>query len=211
MKNGIFISIEGTDGAGKSTQIAEVEKYFVRMGKDVIITREPGGTEIGEKIRSIILDRENAGMEYITELMLYAAARAEHVAKVIKPALEKGKVVICDRYIDSSMAYQGYGRELKEAVSIVNSYAVEHCMPDITFLLKISPDVSLKRINTADQDRIEMEDMRFHEAVFSGYLDIEKNNPKRVIGIDGDQDETAITMEIYSALERITGEGLNAE
>lgn len=211
MKNGFFISMEGPDGAGKSTQIAEIEKYFLNLGKEVLITREPGGTRIGEKIRALILDVENKEMTPMTELMLYAAARAEHVAEVIKPAITAGKVVICDRYIDSSMAYQGYGRGLKEAVKAINSYGMEGVLPDLTFLIRLSPEIGLSRIEKSSHDRMEREDIDFHKAVFLGYLDIEKDNPGRIFGIDGSREVSAITEEIYHILDRIVEEKRDAE
>ena len=134
MKNGLFITLEGPDGSGKSTQIERIRTFFKQRGEKVILTREPGGTPISEKIRTIILDKENRDMDAMTEAMLYAASRAQHVAQVIRPALERGEHVICDRFIDSSIAYQGYGRDLGDCVSIINAYAIRDCIPDITFL-----------------------------------------------------------------------------
>ena len=131
MSRGIFISIEGPDGSGKSTQIENIKEFFHDKNMDIIFTREPGGTPIGERIRGIILDRKCSEMDPMTEAMLYAAARAQHVAQVIRPALEKGKIVICDRFVDSSIAYQGYGRKLGEAVASINHFAVKECMPKV--------------------------------------------------------------------------------
>ena len=139
MKRGVFISIEGPDGSGKSTQIKNIRQFFKDKGIDIIFTREPGGTPIGERIRSIILDRDCAEMDDMTEAMLYAAARAQHVAQVIRPALLAGKIVICDRFVDSSIAYQGYGRGLGQAVKTINDFAIAGCMPHVTFLLKMDP------------------------------------------------------------------------
>jgi len=135
MKKGYFISFEGGDGAGKSTQINKLKEYCEKQGYDVVLTREPGGTDIGEKIRQIILDPENSKMADMTEAFLYAASRAQHVEEVIKPAIEAGRIVICDRFVDSSIAYQGYGRGLGECVGIINEYAVNTYMPYVTFLL----------------------------------------------------------------------------
>ena len=120
MSRGIFITLEGPDGAGKTTQIQMMKEYLEGLGKTVLLTREPGGTGISEKLREILLDKENAEMSDTTEMMIYAAARAQHVAERIRPALERGEVVICDRFVDSSVAYQGYGRGLGEAVQEVN-------------------------------------------------------------------------------------------
>ena len=120
MKKGIFLSLEGPDGSGKSTQIKYILDFFESRGYETVLTREPGGTSIGEKIRDVILDNENSEMDPMTETMLYAASRAQHVAQVIRPALEAGKVVICDRFVDSSIAYQGFGRDLGDCVAYIN-------------------------------------------------------------------------------------------
>ena len=184
MRKGYFITFEGGDGAGKSTQINRLMEHLENCGFDVILTREPGGTEIGEKIRNIILDPENKEMDAVTEAMLYAASRAQHVAQVIKPAIEEGKIVICDRFIDSSIAYQGFGRGLGDSVSIINSYAVGEYMPDKTVLLKLKPQLGNKRISTREKDRIELEAESFHQAVFEGYETLEKMYPERIIGVD---------------------------
>ncbi len=167
---GLFISIEGPDGSGKSTQIENIRKFFADKNIEIVFTREPGGTPIGERIREIILDNSFKEMDYMTEAMLYAASRAQHVAQIIRPALEVGKVVVCDRFVDSSIAYQGYGRHLGEAVEVINSYAVKECMPDVTFLLKVDPNVGKTRIkaNRETEDRLEHEKMAFHSEVFEG-------------------------------------------
>ena len=184
MRKGYFITFEGGDGAGKSTQINRIMEHLENCGFDVILTREPGGTDIGEKIRNIILDPENKEMDAVTEAMLYAASRAQHVAQVIKPAIEEGKIVICDRFIDSSIACQGFGRGLGDSVSIINSYAVGEYMPDKTVLLKLKPQLGNKRISTREKDRIELEAESFHQAVFEGYETLEKMYPERIIGVD---------------------------
>ena len=144
-------------------------------------------------------------MDPMTEAMLYAASRAQHVAQKIRPALEAGKVVVCDRFVDSSLAYQGYGRELGEAVEIINSYAVKECMPDVTFLMKLDPDVGKHRIqeNRGSQDRLEHEKLAFHRKVYEGYLELEKKYPERIIGIDASLGIDEIRDVIYSKLEEI--------
>lgn len=206
MKKGYFITFEGGDGAGKSTQISKLKEYLQSKGFDVIITREPGGTDIGEKIRNIILDPENKEMDAVTEAMLYAASRAQHVAQVIKPAIDDGKIVICDRFIDSSIAYQGFGRGLGNSVSIINSYAVGEYMPDKTVLLKLKPQFGSKRISDREKDRIELEAVSFHQAVFDGYEALEKIYPERIIGIDAtgtiDEIHETIRMQIDGLLEK---------
>ena len=203
MDRGIFISIEGPDGSGKSTQINNIKEFFKKRGMEVIFTREPGGNLIGERIREILLDKTHTEMDPMTEAMLYAAARAQHVAQVIKPALNDGKVVVCDRFVDSSIAYQGYGRQLGDSVGVINSYAVAGCMPDITFLMKLDPRVGKNRIGNRDQDRLELEKEAFHVAVFEGYLNIEKDNPDRVVGIDASRTIEEIREDIYLKLEEV--------
>ena len=145
MSKGLFISIEGPDGSGKSTQIENIKQFFCDKGIDIVFTREPGGTAIGERIREIILDKNCSEMDYMTEAMLYAAARSQHVAQVIRPSLEEGKIVICDRFVDSSIAYQGYGRKLGDAVTIINGFAIGKCLPDVTFLMKLDPRIGRRR------------------------------------------------------------------
>ena len=203
MSRGIFISIEGPDGSGKSTQIENIKEFFHDKNMDIIFTREPGGTPIGERIRGIILDRKCSEMDPMTEAMLYAAARAQHVAQVIRPALEKGKIVICDRFVDSSIAYQGYGRKLGEAVASINHFAVKECMPDMTILLKLDPSVGKDRISEDQQDRLEAEREAFHQEVYKGYLELEKNFPDRIVGIDADRGIDEIKVDIYEKLEKI--------
>ena len=202
---GLFITIEGPDGSGKSTQIENIKKFFEDKNIEIVFTREPGGTAIGERIREIILDNSFKEMDPMTEAMLYAASRAQHVAQKIRPALEAGKVVVCDRFVDSSLAYQGYGRELGEAVEIINSYAVKECMPDVTFLMKLDPDVGKHRIqeNRGSQDRLEHEKLAFHRKVYEGYLELEKKYPERIIGIDASLGIDEIRDVIYSKLEEI--------
>ena len=205
MKNGLFISIEGPDGSGKSTQIEVLRKYFEKQGIDVLLTREPGGTPISEKIREIILDKNNMEMDDMTEALLYAASRAQHVAEVIKPALAAGKIVICDRFIGSSIAYQGYGRELGDCVRVINEYAVRGCIPDMTFLMKMDPKVGKERISESEQDRLEQEKLDFHRRVFDGYIEMEERFD-RIIGIDAERSIDEISADIISHIERIIGE-----
>lgn len=206
MSKGLFITFEGPDGSGKSTQIQRLYSYFKDQGKDVILSREPGGTPIGEKIRKIILDKENHEMDSMTEMLLYAASRAQHVAQVIKPALECGKTVICDRFVDSSIAYQGYGRGLGDCVENVNRYAVMDCMPDLTFLMKLRPELSSARIREKEQDRIELEKEQFHREVFCGYEALENAHPERIIGIDGNRGIDEISREILYHVESALNE-----
>lgn len=202
MSKGLFISVEGPDGSGKSTQIDLLKKYIEDHGRTVVFTREPGGTPIGEKIRTIILDPENAEMDPLTEAMLYAASRSQHVREVIRPALQRGDVVICDRFVDSSIAYQGFGRELGQVVAIINSFAISECVPDVTLLFKLDPTVGISRIKRA-QDRLEKEDLEFHKRVYEGYLEVEKANPERVIGIDAGREIEEIHKEIIDKIGKL--------
>lgn len=203
MSKGIFITLEGPDGAGKTTQIENIRRYFEEKGKSVILTREPGGTKISEKLREIVLDRGNGEMADTTEMMIYAAARAQHVAEKIAPALSRGEMVICDRFMDSSIAYQGYGRSLGEQVRIVNEYAIAGIEPDVTFFMDIDPAVGRARIGRDVQDRLEREKMEFHYKVYEGYKAIWKRNPERVIRIDADRPVDEIRDEIYGHLDEI--------
>ena len=203
MARGLFISIEGPDGSGKSTQLKNIKGFFEERGIPTVFTREPGGTSIGEKIREILLDKTNVEMDSMTEAMLYAAARAQHVAQVIKPAVEEGKVVVCDRFVDSSIAYQGYGRNLGESVEIINSYAVNGFMPDLTILMKLDPNIGKDRIGSRDKDRLELEKDAFHMSVFEGYLALEKKYPDRIFGIDASRTIEDIKVDIYKKLEEI--------
>lgn len=154
MNRGLFISFEGPDGSGKSTQIEYLKTYFRERRIDCVFTREPGGTEIGEKLREVILDKSNNEMCDMTETLLYAASRAQHVCQLIGPALKEGKIVVCDRFMDSSIAYQGYGRQLGDKVRVINEYAVMGIIPDLTFLLEIDPKVGKGRIRADERDRL---------------------------------------------------------
>lgn len=203
MKTGLFITLEGPDGSGKTTQIEKIKDFLTQRGEKNLITREPGGTVIGERLREIILDKACGEMDPMTEALLYAAARAQHVAQVIRPALERGEHVICDRFTDSSIAYQGYGRGLGDSVTIINAYATKGCMPDITFLMKLDPALGKKRIGDIKYDRIEMEKMDFHNRVFTGYEYLEQQFPDRIIGIDADREIGEITEEILLHIERL--------
>ena len=202
---GLFISIEGPDGSGKSTQIENIKKFFEDKNIEIVFTREPGGTAIGERIREIILDNSFKEMDPMTEAMLYAASRAQHVAQVIGPALAAGQVVVCDRFVDSSLAYQGFGRELGDAVEVINSYAIGPYMPDVTFLMKLDPNEGKHRIqeNRDTQDRLEHEKLAFHRKVYKGYLELEKRYPDRILGIDASRGIDEIRDEIYKKLEEI--------
>jgi dTMP kinase len=183
---GIFISFEGPDGSGKTTQIVMLREYLETTGRDVLLVREPGGTKISEKIRNVVLDNDNIGMNPVCEALLYAASRAQLTQEVIIPALDSGKVVICDRFVDSSIVYQGIARGLgEEMVGNINRYATAGREPDITFLISISPEEGIRRKNNERElDRLELEDIDFHRKVYEGYKKL-KANYDRIIEIDG--------------------------
>jgi dTMP kinase len=185
-KRGLFITVEGMDGSGKTTQLGFISDYLKSEGREVIVTREPGGTRISERIRSLILDPELSEMGSGAEMLLYAAARAQLVTEVIRPSLAKGAVVLCDRYIDSTYAYQGFGRGIgMETLMKVNNIAIDGIMPDVTFFYDLDPETALKRrIAATASDRIENEEMEFHRRVYAGYLHLAARYPSRVIRID---------------------------
>ena len=180
---GKFITIEGCEGVGKSTQVRFLKEYCAKNAIDAVFTREPGGTEIAEKIRCVILDPENKEMDGLTELFLYAASRRQHTKELIIPALEQGKIVFCDRYTDSTLSYQGYARGLdKEIISKLNSWASDGADIDLTLFIDVNPVEGFRRKGGADKsDRLEGEGMEFHEKVFLGYREIAKNNRGRVV------------------------------
>jgi dTMP kinase len=189
---GLFIAFEGADGCGKSTQLRFLAKYLVEQGVDVVSTREPGGCPVSERIRDIVLDREIEDMSAQTEALLYAAARAQHVYEVIKPAVDAGKIVLCDRFMYSSLAYQGYGRKLGvDEVRAINEFAIMGYMPDITVFMNYSPERAFNRMNELKEyDRIEKEDMSFHERVFKGFQELAKSPDIMAIDATGTKFET---------------------
>lgn len=198
---GIFITLEGPDGAGKSTQVENIKSYFENAGREVVVSREPGGTPISEKLRNIVLDNGNAEMDDITEMLVYAAARAQHVSEKIRPALDKGSVVVCDRFVDSSIAYQGYGRNLGDQVAEVNRYATGGLEPDVTFFMDLDPEIGRSRIGKDVRDRLEQQKLDFHYSVYEGYKAICEKYPERVVRIDATRTIDEIKEDIYSKLE----------
>jgi dTMP kinase len=207
LNKGIFISVEGGDGSGKSTQLANIKDYLEARGVDALFIREPGGTSIGEKIRDILLDPANAEMCAMTEAMLYAASRAQIVSEVIKPALSEGKVVVCDRFVDSSIAYQAYGRQMGNAIWDINKYAVDGSMPDYTFFLDINPHIASSRIDSRGEgkDRMELQEDSFRMRVYNGYLALmdDEANRDRIIRIDACKDIESVKSEIIEKLDVI--------
>jgi|BioPla2DNA2_1021312.scaffolds.fasta_scaffold00648_21 dTMP kinase len=182
MKKGLFITFEGGDGSGKTTQINLLKDYLKSKNIEAITVREPGGVSISEKIRCLILDNQNTDMDKITEMLLYAAARAQLVSQVILPALNQGRAVICDRFVDSSYVYQGFARGLGiDVVQNVNNIATQKLVPDITFFMDIDPTTAMnRRLNCGNPDRLENEGVSFQEKVYEGYIELSKMFPNRI-------------------------------
>lgn len=187
-RKGIFITLEGGDGSGKTTMIQRLAKFMEEEGYPVITTREPGGIEISEKIRSIILDPAHTSMDARTEALLYAAARRQHLVEKVKPAIGQGAIVLCDRFVDSSLVYQGFARGIGiEEVASINRFAVDDWEPDATFYLDIEPELGLARINAsrgAEMDRLDMESISFHHKVREAYLELARKFPERITIVD---------------------------
>lgn len=183
---GLFITIEGNDGSGKSTVIASLKEQLAKLDVEVIYTREPGGSFVAEKIREVILDNDNIAMDDRTEALLYAASRRQHLKETVFPALESGKLVVCDRFIDSSLAYQGVARGLGiDNIYEMNQFATEGFMPDLTIYLLVDPQVGIDRkSNQKELDRLEHEKLEFHTKVYNGYLELAERFKNRVIIID---------------------------
>jgi dTMP kinase len=197
----MFISFEGLDGCGKTTQINLLAEKLTSSAYDVVFIREPGGTPISERIRDILLDTKHQGMNQITELLLFSAARAQLVNEVIKPALAQSKMVLCDRYVDSTTAYQGYGRGLRlGAVKTINAVATLGVMPHLTFIIDLGlEELEHRRQQTGtNADRMELSGRAFYEQVRRGYLEMAEAEPDRFKVIDGAQDIGAIQSRIWS-------------
>ena len=201
---GIFITFEGIDGCGKSTQCEMLKEYLKENNKDFIFVREPGGTVIGERIREILLDKKNSQMTARTELLLFEAARAQITDEVIKPALEEGKIVLCDRFFDSSSAYQGMARGMgMDFVAGLNMAATGGLKPDVTFFFDISAEEALERRGKRGEasDRIELAGLKFQEDVRRGYIELAKDSGGRVITIDATKGIDEIFEVVKSSLE----------
>ena len=195
------MAFEGGEGAGKSTQVTLLEQHLAGLGRDVLVTFEPGDTAVGKRLRAILLGHETGELAPQTEALLYAADRAEHVAAVIRPALARGSVVITDRYIDSSLAYQGAGRELTvEEVATLSSWATGGLVPDVTVLLDIDPEIGLRRF-AEPADRLEAEPLAFHRRVRQQFLDLAGAAPKRYVVIDASQTPERVHEEVLAAVE----------
>lgn len=201
--NGFFIVVEGGDGAGKSTQVEALASWIRGKGHEVVVTREPGATAVGKRLRSILLDVSSAGLSHRTEALLYAADRAEHVDSVVRPALERGAVVISDRYIDSSVAYQGAGRDLAPTeIARISRWATDGLVPHLTVLLDVSPETARERFTEAP-DRLESEPAEFHQRVRDGFLTLAAADPARYLVIDAGQEPEAVTTVVRHRLDRL--------
>ena len=203
----LFITFEGIEGCGKTTQIGLLTSFLESLHRPFLLTREPGGTGVGEQIRQILLSSENVGIEPMAELYLYAAARVQHLRQVISPALREGKVVICDRFADATLAYQGYGRGVDLAwIEEIHARTMENVKPDLTFLLDLPVEEGLRRAlkrmekHSVKEDRFEKEALDFHRRVREGYLILARNQPRRIIALDGMKEEKTLHREILTHL-----------
>lgn len=203
MKKGLFITLEGPDGSGKSTIAPLVHEKLLNDGLDVILTREPGGTKIAEDIRRIILDPKNDLMDAKTEALLYAASRRQHLVEKVIPSLEAGKIVLCERFVDSSLAYQGYGRGLGfDEVYAINRFAIGDQMPDLTIYFDIDEKTGLERIskNRSDIDRLDSESLSFHSLVHEGYKEVLRRFKDRIVIIDASLSIKEVTDNTYAII-----------
>lgn len=202
MKKGMFITFEGPDGSGKTSVSSGVYEKLRSIGIDVVLTREPGGIDIAEQIRKVILDPKNITMDRKTEALLYAASRRQHLVEKVLPALNEGRLVICDRFVDSSLAYQGYGRHIGvDEVFMINQFAIEGFMPDKTLYLDISAEEGLKRIQTREfKDRLDQESIQFHYDVSNGYKEIVERFKERMIIIDASQELDKVIEDSFNKI-----------
>ncbi|WP_106495630.1 dTMP kinase [Lentibacillus sp. Marseille-P4043] len=189
--SGHFITFEGGEGAGKTTILQSLGKELQELGYNVVVTREPGGIEIAEKIRGIILDPANTKMDSRTEALLYAAARRQHFVEKVLPALDEGNIILCDRFIDSSLAYQGYARGIgMDEVLSINQFAIQDCMPNLTLFFNIEPKKGLQRIvanKNREKNRLDLETIHFHQQVYEAYQQLANKFPGRFTSINADQ------------------------
>jgi dTMP kinase len=208
----MFITLEGIEGSGKTTQVAHIVRYLKSVGLDCRITREPGGTQMGQKIRALLLDPRNQGLDPLAELLLYMADRAQHIKEIIEPELNAGKTVICDRYFDATIAYQGYARQLDTTLlHTLHGLLFAGLTPNLTLLLDLPPELGLCRaweqIHRGQREdtetRFEKETLKFHERVRAGYLALAHQEPERFRVIDAGQDEKQVTQRIIDTLSSI--------
>ena len=204
MAKGLFITLEGPDGSGKTSVASLLKERLTAEGHDIVHTREPGGVAIAEQIRDVILDPANTAMDARTEALLYAASRRQHLTEKVIPALEAGKIVLCERFLDSSLAYQGFGRELgMEDILAVNAFAIGDAMPDMTLYLDIDEELGLSRIaaGRAHKDRLDAESVAFHHRVREGYQEILKRFPERIRVVDASLPLEEVTQRCLELIE----------
>ena len=204
---GIFITIEGPDGSGKTTALQQVvPRLQQEMNRKVVATREPGGSPIAEKIRSLILDPSHTDMDSRTEALLYAASRRQHLIEKVLPVLESGDVIFCDRFVDSSIAYQGYARGIgEEGIREINQFATEGIEPDVTLSIDVPAEVGIQRIHAnldeREYNRLDQEKLAFHEKVRAGYLQLAKANPERIVVVDGTMSREEVAESCYQIIK----------
>ena len=204
---GIFITIEGPDGSGKTTALQQVvPRLQQEMNRKVVATREPGGSPIAEKIRSLILDPSHTDMDSRTEALLYAASRRQHLIEQVLPVLESGDVIFCDRFVDSSIAYQGYARGIgEEGIREINQFATEGLEPDVTLYIDVPAEVGIQRIHAnldeREYNRLDQEKLDFHEKVRAGYQQLAKANPERIVVVDGTMSREEVAESCYQIIK----------
>jgi len=205
MKQGFFITLEGNDGAGKTTIAQACVERLKALGHEVVYTREPGGSRIAERIRDLLLDPGNTDMDARTEAILYAAARRQHLVDIVAPALEQGKIVLCDRFLDSSLAYQGIGRGLGiEEVERLNRFAIDDFMPDRTIFLAIDNETAMARMGRrGEKNRLDREDDAFHQRVREGYEKLVLRDPERIVKIDASGSIEEVTDAAMKVIESV--------
>ncbi len=202
MKKGLFITLEGADGCGKTTQLNLLKEYLTSRGYEIVVTREPGGKGLGEKLREILLNYDGEVSDRC-EAFLYLADRAQNIDTIIKPAINSGKIVLCDRHTDSSVAYQGYGREQNiDNINMLNELAVNGVHPDLTIVFDIDTETSMARVG-AEKDRLESAGIEFHKRVRNGYLEIAKKNPQRIKVVDASQAIEEVQRDVIKIIEGV--------
>lgn len=200
MKKGLFITLEGADGCGKTTQLNLLKEYLTSRGYEIVVTREPGGKGLGEKLREILLNYDGEVSDRC-EAFLYLADRAQNIDTIIKPAINSGKIVLCDRHTDSSVAYQGYGREQNiDNINMLNELAVNGVHPDLTIVFDIDTETSMARVG-AEKDRLESAGIEFHKRVRNGYLEIAKKNSQRIKVVDASQTIEDVQRDVIKIIE----------
>ena len=201
----LFITLEGPEGSGKSSVMEKVYERLLSEGYQIVKTREPGGTPIGEQIRNVILNQDNTKMDIRTECLLFAASRRHHLVEKIWPSLKQGKLVFCDRYLDSSLAYQGYARKLGiDNVLNVNLFATENTYPDLTLFFDVAPEIGLERINknhNREVNRLDVEKLEFHKNVYQGYITLLNMYPERIKRIDASKPFNEVVEDTYNLIK----------